>query len=76
MGIAWKLKFLFPPFISECSEGQVVLALPSVEVLSEAALSTDRRATVIHIMESSVISWMKQIKVSKQGKVISLCVYK
>lgn len=35
-----------------------------MEVLSEAALHSDRRGAVIHIMESSVISWMKQVKVN------------
>ena len=45
------------------SDGKVMLPLPSIEVLSEAATRSDRRGTVIHIMETSVISWMKQVKV-------------
>ena len=40
-----------------------MLPLPSIEVLAEAAISSDRRGVVIHIMESSVVSWMKQVKV-------------
>lgn len=47
-----------------CSNGKVVLPLPSIEVLSEAAQSSDHRGMVIHIMESSVIAWMRQVKVS------------
>ncbi len=54
-----------PLLVSLCthSEGRVVLPLPSIEVLAEAASSSDRRGTVIHIMESSVVYWMKQVKV-------------
>lgn len=45
------------------SAGKVVLPLPSIEVLAEAAMNTDRKAAVIHVLESSVVSWMKQVKV-------------
>lgn len=45
------------------SDGKVVLPLPSIEVLAEAALNSDRKAAVIHVLESSVVSWMKQVKV-------------
>ena len=37
--------------------------MPSIEVLAEAAMNSDRRAAVIHVLESSVVSWMKQVKV-------------
>ena len=47
------------------SDGKVMLPLPSIEVLSEAAQRSDRKGTVIHIMETSVISWMKQVKVGQ-----------
>ena len=49
-----------------CSDGKVVLPLPSIEVLAEAAMNTDRKAAVIHVLESSVVSWMKQVKVKTQ----------
>ena len=47
-----------------CSQGKVILPLPSIEVLAEAAMNSDRRAAVIHVLESSVVSWMKQVKVN------------
>lgn len=37
--------------------------MPSIEVLAEAAWNSDRRVAVIHVLESSVVSWMKQVKV-------------
>ena len=40
-----------------------MLPLPSIEVLAEAAANTDRRSAVVHVLESSVVSWMKQVKV-------------
>lgn len=45
--------------------GDFVLPIPSLDVLAEGALtgSTERRAVVIHIMETCVVSWMKQVKV-------------
>ena len=46
-----------------CSDGRVALPLPSIEVLAEAAMNNDRKAAVIHVLESSVVSWMKQVKV-------------
>ncbi len=45
------------------SQGKVVLPMPSIEVLAEAAWNSDRRIAVIHVLESSVVSWMKQVKV-------------
>ena len=45
------------------TQGKVLLPLPSISVLAEAASSADHRATVVHVLESSVVAWMKQIKV-------------
>ena len=42
---------------------QVTLPLPSIEVLSEAAASSSRRPAVIHVLETVVVNWIKQIKV-------------
>lgn len=41
----------------------MVLPMPAIEVLADAAMNSDRRAAVVHILESSVVSWMKQVKV-------------
>ena len=41
--------------------------MPSIEVLADAAMNSDRRAAVVHILESSVVSWMKQVKVYCTG---------
>ena len=46
-------------------QGKVVLPLPSVEVLAEAAATPTRRAAVLHVLESTTIGWMKQIRVSR-----------
>ena len=46
-------------------EGRIVLNLPSIEVLAEAAASPSRRAAVLHVLETTVIGWIKQIRVSK-----------
>ncbi|XP_071095883.1 uncharacterized protein [Haliotis cracherodii] len=43
--------------------GQIVLNLPSIEVLAEAAASPNRRGAVLHVLESTVINWIKQIRV-------------
>ncbi|XP_033641709.1 dynein beta chain, flagellar outer arm-like [Asterias rubens] len=43
-------------------EGDIILPLPSIEVLAEAAALPTRRTAVIHVLESSVIGWIKQIK--------------
>ena len=45
-------------------QGKLVLPMPSLEVLAESALNSDRRVAVIHVLESSVVSWMKQVKVT------------
>ena len=52
--------------------------MPSIEVLAEAAMSVERRGAVIHVLESSVVAWMKQVKVrlySSHCKMISLTTY-
>ncbi|CAH1797693.1 unnamed protein product [Owenia fusiformis] len=43
-------------------EGQIVLPFPSIEVLAEAAANPSRRGAVLHVLESTVIGWIKQIK--------------
>ncbi|GFO25147.1 dynein beta chain, flagellar outer arm [Plakobranchus ocellatus] len=43
-------------------EGRIVLNLPSIEVLAEAAASPSRRAAVLHVLETTVIGWIKQIR--------------
>ena len=45
------------------AKGQVTLPLPSIEVLSEAAAYSSRRPAVIHVLETAVVNWIKQIKV-------------
>ncbi|XP_033103095.1 dynein heavy chain 9, axonemal-like [Anneissia japonica] len=44
-------------------EGTITLPLPSIEVLADAASLPNRRAAVIHVLESSVIGWIKQIRI-------------
>ena len=44
-------------------QDKVVLPLPAIEVLADAVNASDRRLAVIHVLESSVVSWMKQVKV-------------
>lgn len=43
----------------------MTLPLPSIEVLAEAASSPNRRGSVLHVLETTVIGWIKQIKVSQ-----------
>ncbi|XP_057302207.1 uncharacterized protein LOC130636487 isoform X2 [Hydractinia symbiolongicarpus] len=43
-------------------KGVVTLALPSMDVLSEVACYGHRRLTVVHILETVLIGWIKQIK--------------
>lgn len=40
----------------------MLLPLPSIEVLAGAAGGVGR-STLVHIMETCVVSWMKQVKV-------------
>ena len=42
----------------------MTLPLPSIEVLAEAASNTNRRGSVLHVLETTVIGWIKQIRVS------------
>ena len=45
--------------------GRLVLPLPSLQVLAEAAMNgVSRRSVVVHILESCVVAWMKQVKVN------------
>ena len=49
--------------------GQLVLPLPSLEVLAGAAVSgANRRGVVVHILESCVVAWMKQVKVKERER--------
>ncbi|KAL5020323.1 hypothetical protein ScPMuIL_003215 [Solemya velum] len=43
-------------------EGRIILSLPSIEVLAEAAASQNRRGAVLHVLETTVLGWIKQIK--------------
>jgi dynein heavy chain len=44
-------------------QNKVALSLPCIEVLSEAAAFSGRRPAVIHVLETTVVNWIKQIKV-------------
>lgn len=44
-------------------QGEVVLALPSVEVLAEVAANKGRKVAVLHVLETTVVGWSKQIEV-------------
>ena len=50
------------------SRDQVMLPLPSIEVLSEAAAYSSRRPAVIHVLETAVVNWIKQIKVRSTNR--------
>ncbi|KAI0240669.1 Dynein beta chain, flagellar outer arm [Lamellibrachia satsuma] len=57
------------------SKGDVTLPLPSIEVLAEAASSPNRRGSVLHVLETTVIGWIKQIKgILKQDPIADLAV--
>ncbi|KAL3885754.1 hypothetical protein ACJMK2_025795 [Sinanodonta woodiana] len=43
-------------------DGRIILNLPSIEVLAEAAASLSRRGSVLHVLETTVLGWIKQIK--------------
>ena len=43
-------------------ENSVTLPLPALGVLSSAANNPTRRLTVLHILETTLINWQKQIK--------------
>ncbi|XP_052258855.1 uncharacterized protein LOC127863384 isoform X2 [Dreissena polymorpha] len=43
-------------------EGRIILSLPSIEVLAEAAAAPNRRGAVLHVLETTVLGWIKQIK--------------
>ena len=45
-------------------QGRILLNLPSIEVLAEAAASPNRRAAVLHVLETTIINWIKQIRVN------------
>ncbi len=43
-------------------EDSVTLPLPALPVLASAATNPSRRLTVLHILETTLINWQKQIK--------------
>ncbi len=43
-------------------EDSVTLPLPSLSLLATAAINPNRRLTVLHILETTLINWQKQIK--------------
>ncbi len=40
-----------------------MLPLPPTEVLGEAAAATDRHGSVLHLLETTIVGWIKQLKV-------------
>ena len=44
-------------------QGKIILSLPNIEVLAEAAAAPQRRGAVLHVLETTVLGWIKQIKV-------------
>lgn len=54
------IKSIFQPL-----QGRIILSLPSIEVLAEAAATPNRRGAVLHVLETTVLAWIKQIKVCK-----------
>ena len=44
-------------------QGDLILPLPSIEVLADAASTTERHGSVLHVLETTIIGWIKQIKV-------------
>lgn len=51
---------------SQCGAGDasstITLPTPSMSLLAAAAANPSRRLTVLHILETTVISWQKQIR--------------
>ena len=46
-------------------QGRVVLPLPSVSSLAETAFtSPDRHSVIVHVLETAVVTWMKQVKMA------------
>lgn len=46
-------------------QGKVVLPLPSVTTLAQTAFtSPDRHSVVVHVLETAVVTWMKQVKMA------------
>lgn len=42
-----------------------MLPLPSISVLAETALtSPERHSVVVHVLETAVVTWMKQVKMA------------
>ena len=55
-----------PQVIKGYKSHDLVLPLPCIRALaSDSPLSTDKRKLMIHMMETCVITWMKQVKVSR-----------
>ena len=55
-------------------QGRIILNLPSIEVLAEVAATPNRRAAVLHVLETTVIGWIKQIRVSCRCVCVCVCV--
>ncbi|EDV28901.1 uncharacterized protein TRIADDRAFT_18942 [Trichoplax adhaerens] len=45
-------------------DGQIILPLPPIDILADATTYSNRSAAVIHLLESVMIGWIKQIKVA------------
>lgn len=49
-------------------QGEVILSLPSIEVLAAATATNSRHPSITQIIETVVIGWMKQIRVGVYDK--------
>lgn len=56
-------------------KGRIILSLPSIEVLAEAAAAVNRRGAVLHVLETTVLAWIKQIKVRIQSYLVKLIIW-
>ena len=65
--MSWDVPFHF------VIQNKVVLPLPSLEVLSDVSSYPNRHAGVMHVLETSVVMWLKQIKVSFRRSFSIIC---
>lgn len=49
-------------------QGEVVLSLPSIEVLAAATATNSRHPSITQIIQTVVFGWMKQIRVGIYDK--------
>ena len=52
----------------------MVLPQPSLEVLADVSSNPGRHGGVMHVLETCIVTWLKQIKVCMYVRILFMCI--